>query len=129
MAQSEFVRDAMKAGFTQEQAKFLEENVSGHSHDVDDIEGLEELLEENESPPTPCYFPFQVLSVLRCRLHLFFLSVLCGLVRFLAGFTQEQAKFLEENVPGHSHDVDDIEGLEELLEGLEELLEENEEEE
>jgi hypothetical protein len=45
---SEFVTDAIAAGFTRTQAIWLEENCAeeGHSHEIEDIEGLEELLQD-----------------------------------------------------------------------------------
>jgi hypothetical protein len=45
---SEFVTDAIAAGFTRQQALWLEENVAeeGHSHEIEDVEGLEELLQD-----------------------------------------------------------------------------------
>jgi hypothetical protein len=45
---SEFVTDAIANGFTRQQALWMEENVAeeGHSHEIEDIEGLEELLQD-----------------------------------------------------------------------------------
>jgi hypothetical protein len=46
MADSEFYKEAIAAGFTEKQARWLEENVAeeGHTHAIDDVEGLEEAL-------------------------------------------------------------------------------------
>ena len=44
---SDFSKQAQKAGFTKEQADFLDTMLAKfpHMHDIDDIEGLEEALE------------------------------------------------------------------------------------
>ena len=43
---SEFVKLAVAAGFTKAQADFMEEYLSepGHTHAIEDVEGLEEAL-------------------------------------------------------------------------------------
>lgn len=48
-----------------------------------------------------------------------------------AGFTPTQAQFMRSYLskPGHTHQIDDVEGLEEALELQEEELEEDEEDE
>jgi hypothetical protein len=48
MADSEFYKEATAAGFTEKQARWLEENVAeeGHTHIIDDVEGLDEALGE-----------------------------------------------------------------------------------
>lgn len=45
-----FITDAIEAGFTAEQAAFLEERMAQypHSHEIDEINGLEEVLAEEE---------------------------------------------------------------------------------
>ena len=50
MADSEFFTEAVNAGFTPAQAKWLEENVAeeGHTHEIEDVEGLEEALAGEE---------------------------------------------------------------------------------
>ena len=47
---SVFTEAAKRAGFTAEQAKFMEEFValSGHHHDIEEVDGLEEALGEVE---------------------------------------------------------------------------------
>lgn len=47
MADSEFVTEAIAAGFTRQQAVWLEENVAeeGHGHDIEDIDGLADALD------------------------------------------------------------------------------------
>lgn len=47
---SEFVTEAIAAGFTRQQAIWMEENVAeeGHSHDIQDIEGLPEALGDDD---------------------------------------------------------------------------------
>jgi hypothetical protein len=57
-APSEFYTSAIAAGFTPAQAEWLEENVAeeGHSHEIEDVEGLEELLQDlpdGEDEPEP----------------------------------------------------------------------------
>ncbi len=46
MADSEFYKEALEAGFTEQQARWLDANVAeeGHIHVIDDVEGLEEAL-------------------------------------------------------------------------------------
>ncbi len=43
---SEFVKLALAAGFTKAQAEFMKEYLSepGHTHEIEDVEGLEEAL-------------------------------------------------------------------------------------
>ena len=43
-----FIEDAISAGFTREQAEFLDECTARrpHTHSIDDIDGLEEALED-----------------------------------------------------------------------------------
>ena len=50
MADSEFFTEAVNAGFTPAQAKWLEENIAeeGHTHEIEDVEGLEEALAGEE---------------------------------------------------------------------------------
>lgn len=45
-----FILDAIEAGFTQSQAEFLDECLAKypHSHDMTEIDGLEEALAEEE---------------------------------------------------------------------------------
>ena len=47
MADSEFFTEAVNAGFTPAQAKWLEENVAeeGHTHEIEDVDGLQEALD------------------------------------------------------------------------------------
>jgi hypothetical protein len=47
---SRFIDDAIEAGFSMEQAKFMDECIAKypHTHDIDEIEGLEEALESVE---------------------------------------------------------------------------------
>ena len=46
----EFVTKAENRGFTEEQARFMFEYLAqqGHGHDIDDVAGLEEVLEDIE---------------------------------------------------------------------------------
>jgi len=46
----EFLADAVEAGFTEDQAQFMWRYVSldGHRHEIEDVDGLEEALEEVE---------------------------------------------------------------------------------
>jgi hypothetical protein len=50
MPQSDFKRKALKAGFTEEQADFLDQNVAEfpHTHEISEIDGLEEELAGSE---------------------------------------------------------------------------------
>lgn len=45
-----FLNDALEAGFTQAQAEFLNDRVAPypHSHEISEVEGLDEVLEEME---------------------------------------------------------------------------------
>lgn len=45
-----FLNDALEAGFTQAQAEFLNDRVAPypHSHEMSEVEGLDEVLEEME---------------------------------------------------------------------------------
>ena len=47
---SAFKRQAMAAGFSQEQADFMDSMLAKfpHTHDMEDIEGLEEALESTD---------------------------------------------------------------------------------
>lgn len=47
---SAFVKAAVAAGFSESQAEFMDEWLAGanHTHDIEDIEGLEEALGEVE---------------------------------------------------------------------------------
>jgi hypothetical protein len=47
---SEFITEAMAAGFTRAQAEWMELNVAeeGHTHEIDDVEGLPEALGSDE---------------------------------------------------------------------------------
>ena len=47
MADSEFITEAMAAGFTRAQAEWMELNVAeeGHTHEIEDVEGLQEALD------------------------------------------------------------------------------------
>lgn len=47
---SEFVKLAVAAGFTKAQAEFMEEYLSepGHTHEIEDVEGLAEALDLEE---------------------------------------------------------------------------------
>lgn len=48
MPQSDFIKDALEAGFDIRKARFMDEYLAKHphSHDIDDVEGLSETLEE-----------------------------------------------------------------------------------
>jgi hypothetical protein len=50
MADSEFLAEAIAAGFTRAQAEWLEANVAeeGHTHAIEDVEGLPEALDGDE---------------------------------------------------------------------------------
>lgn len=47
---SDFLEDAIEAGFSREQAEFLDERLAKypHSHTVEEIDGLEDALEDIE---------------------------------------------------------------------------------
>lgn len=52
MADSEFVQDAIATGgFSRQQALWMEANVAeeGHSHEIEDIDGLEDRLEGSDT--------------------------------------------------------------------------------
>jgi hypothetical protein len=61
MADSEFLTEAIAAGFSRQQAEWLEANVAeeGHVHTIEDVEGLAEALDgdegdlEDEDEPEP----------------------------------------------------------------------------
>ncbi len=50
MADSEFLTTAMAAGFSRQQAEWMEENCAeeGHTHEIDDVEGLAQALDGDD---------------------------------------------------------------------------------
>ena len=50
MSQHNFIEEAVEAGFSKEQAEFMFMNMaqSEHTHEIEDIEGLEQALDLDE---------------------------------------------------------------------------------
>jgi hypothetical protein len=48
---TQFMKDAIEAGFTKEQAEFMEEFLAKfpHTHSMDEVDGLDKVLDELEN--------------------------------------------------------------------------------